>query len=556
MILTELKRILKEGIIIILILAALPVYILTTSNKDPYFAFFLFLLFLLIYASFTGWSMFDRERQDGAEEYLFSMPASRTRIFFLKFLPRLLIVLFVLGCFHLVNNFFDFPTYYPVVEFSIFYISFFLISLSFSISIKNFIGALFLTSFMSIGLTYTIRTLGRGVGDFSAVLIANLALFAFPIAFFVAFQTLDIKPVKNFNLKFVPPLLIVIGLVVGFFWFQGRTQTWGHYYLARKGDVFRSFCTRSQWIRAGEPMVFNGCLTPLYEENNRVYLQLRERMENGKECMTVKLEELNLLNGNREKLLDVEDGWALGMGVGGRNGVALNGVYYNILRNLNRKQYKIIAVNTGPVKETIAGEIPVYGNFYEETIDDLFHVGGHPLQFFVTTQKLVYRIFENGEAEELFPIPEGLMVWKDRILILDEKGMTLYDIREKLTPVFHKDGTVKKVRRKFGSVVSAVMLIQLGKDIYLFDMENPRLKKLGIKYRPYYYHYDTASGVLNLLWVKGDELIFSRMEKDTIKKKRTWTITIPDEGWRIIRPFPSGVLVYNSEDYERFLFDQ
>ena len=215
MILTELKRILKEGIIIILILAALPVYILT-SGKDPYFASIIFLLFLLIYASFTGWSMFDRERQEGAEEYLFSMPVSRARLFFLKFLPRLLIVLFVLGCFHLINTLFDFPSYYPVAEFSIFYISFFLISLSFSISIKNFIGALFMTAFMSIGLTYTIETLGKGVGDFSAVLIANLALLVFPITFFIVFQTLDLKPVKNFNLKFVPPLLIVITLVVGF----------------------------------------------------------------------------------------------------------------------------------------------------------------------------------------------------------------------------------------------------------------------------------------------------------------------------------------------------
>ena len=91
MVLFELKRIFKEGIIIILILAALAIYTLTT-DKDPYFASIVFMLFLLIYASFTGWSVFDRERQEGAEEYLFSMPVSRTRLFFLKFTPRLSVI--------------------------------------------------------------------------------------------------------------------------------------------------------------------------------------------------------------------------------------------------------------------------------------------------------------------------------------------------------------------------------------------------------------------------------------------------------------------------------
>lgn len=551
MILTELKKILKEGIVIILILAALPVYILTT-DKDPYFASIIFMLFLLIYASFTGWSMFDRERQEGAEEYLFSMPVSRTRLFFLKFLPRLLIVLFVLGCFHFIDTLFAFPLYYPAVDFSIFYISFFLISLSFSVSIKNFIGALFLTSFMSVGLTFVVRTLGREVGDFSAVLIANIALLVFPIAFFIVFQTLDIKPLKSFNLKFAPPVLLIVGLVVGFFWLQGHGQGWAHYYLTGEGDVVRSHCTRGQWLRPGEPMEFKGCTTPLYEENRTLYLQVREKKESDKPCMIRHMATLDLATGNMKTLMDIDEGWIMGMNSGDRNGAMKDGTYYNIIRNLPLKQYKIIAVN----KETGVKEIPVYGNFYEETIDDLFHVGGHPMQFFITTKTLVYRVFESGEAEELFPIPEGLMVWKDRLLVFDEKGMTLYDIAEKLIPVFHKEGKIKKVRRRFGSLVSAVTLVQVGRDYYLLDMESMRFDKLDIKYRPYYYHYDTVSGALHLLWVKGDELIYGRMENGILKKKRSWTTTIPGEGWRAIRPFPSGVLVHNSEEYERFLFDQ
>ncbi len=142
MILIELKKIFKEGIIIAFILSILAVHTLTTDG-DPYISSIIFMLLFLIYASFTGWSVFDRERREGAEEYLFSMPVSRTRLFFLKFTPRFLAVLLVLGCFHLLHHYFDFPLYYPAVDFSILYISFFLLSLSFSISIKSFIGAFF-----------------------------------------------------------------------------------------------------------------------------------------------------------------------------------------------------------------------------------------------------------------------------------------------------------------------------------------------------------------------------------------------------------------------------
>lgn len=550
MILFELKKIFKEGIVIIFILAALAIHTLTTAG-DPYLPSIIFMLFLLIYASFTGWSAFDRERQEGAEEYLFSMPVSRTRLFFMKFTPRLFAVLLMLGCFHLVLHYFEFPIYYDAVDFSIFYISFFLLSLSFSISIRSFVGAFFLNAFISVGLSFAIKMLDWEVSEFSAVLIANLALLVFPISFFIAFQAFDIKPVKRFNLRFVPPLVAVVGLVVGFFWVKNLSRDWRHYYLTRDGDLMRSYCTRSQFIEDDRVTPFKGCVSPLLEDNDRLYLHVRTKGK--KECRTRRLEHYNPANGNRKTLLEVEEGWFLGHNVGNRNGILKDGTYYNVLRNLELKQYKIIVLD----KDGSSREIPVYGNFYDETIDDLFFVAGDPPQFFVTTHSMVYRIFENGEAEELFPIPKGMVTWKDRMLVFDAKGMTLFEISERLEPVFHKMGKIKKVRRRLGGILESVKaLVEVNRKFYSFDMETEQFEAVeDIRYRPYFYHFDDAGDILHLLWVRGDELIYGRMVQGKLKKKRKWNIGISSEGWRVIRPFPSGVVVHNTKEYERYLFD-
>ena len=94
MLATETKRILKDGAIIFMVLAAIFAGIVA-SDQDVYLAPALE-IFLLLYASFTGWSMFERERQENAGEYMLSLPLSRGRLLLLKFLPRLLSVSLIL----------------------------------------------------------------------------------------------------------------------------------------------------------------------------------------------------------------------------------------------------------------------------------------------------------------------------------------------------------------------------------------------------------------------------------------------------------------------------
>jgi hypothetical protein len=181
-------------------------------------------------------------------------------------------------------------------------------------------------------------------------------------------------------------------------------------------------------------------------------------------------------------------------------------------------------------------------------------VSGEPLQFFVYTKSRVYRVFESGEAEELFPLPGSIAVWKNRLMVFNSDGMTLYEIGEQLRPICRKKGDIKKVRRRFGSLTTPVVLINEGRNLYLFGLEDQRIEPLEFTSRPRYYHYDVSANVLHLLWVRGDHMIYARGANGKIFMKKKLHIELVTEGWRWIMPFPTGIVVYNQEEYEKYLF--
>lgn len=552
MIIVELKRIIKEAIIFILILAALTVYILTT-DKDPLIPSIIFMIFLLIYASFTGWSMFDRERQEGAEEYLFSLPVSRTRLFFFKFIPRFFFALLMLGGFLLLQHYLDFPIYYPTLDFSILYLSFFLVSLSLSLSLKSFIGAFFLAAFFSVGLPLFIKMLDRNISEFSALLVASTVLLVFPLVFFILFQGLDIKPLRTFNLKFFPPLLVIVGLLLGYFWWTGGPTEWYSYYLTSSGDIVRRSHSHTQLIKKHEVKTLKGSLFPLMETNGQLYMMVK-REKKGCECQVKSLLSLDLEKGTTRPVLEPPEGWYLSTHYAGKSGVVKDDTYYNLLLNEDKSQYKILIIASNTDDHIHVSEIPIYGNFYQEPIQRLFHVAGEPLQFFVYTKSRIYRVFESGEAEELFPLPRSMAVWKDRLMVFNGDGMTLYEIGEQLRPICRKKGDIRKVRRRFASLTTPIVLINEGRNLYLFGLEDQRIEPLEFTSRPRYYHYDVSGDVLHLLWVRGDHMKYARRVNGKIVKKKKWPIELVTEGLRWVMPFPSGIVVHNQEAYEKYLF--
>ncbi|MCU0236772.1 MAG: ABC transporter permease subunit, partial [Acidobacteria bacterium] len=107
MLATEARRVFKDGAVIFIVLAALVAGI-RFSDQDVFLAPALE-IFLLLYAAFTGWSLFERERQENAGEYMLSLPLSRSRLLLLKFLPRLLAVSLLLLLYLHLHRSWQFP---------------------------------------------------------------------------------------------------------------------------------------------------------------------------------------------------------------------------------------------------------------------------------------------------------------------------------------------------------------------------------------------------------------------------------------------------------------
>ena len=152
----EINDVLKQTLIFIVFLFALPAFLVFTKiiapEHQPYFSVFfpIFQFGLLFWAFFMGVSMFSSERGQRGMEYLLSLPYSRYKIIGLKTLPRFLTILIfyvVFLIFYLGEG-----TNYAalaLISFTTIYFSFYLISLSFSASSDNFL-VLFVISLLSL----------------------------------------------------------------------------------------------------------------------------------------------------------------------------------------------------------------------------------------------------------------------------------------------------------------------------------------------------------------------------------------------------------------------
>lgn len=543
MVFVELKKLLKEGIIVLLILTALLGYIFT-SDKDPFVPSVIFEIFLLLYAAYTGWSMFDRERQENAVEYLLSVPISRTRLFFLKFAPRCFSVLVLLGGYLLLHHWFDFPAFLTYFDFAIFYIAFFLVAMSFSISLKNFIGALFLTGFFSIGLTVFLKFVVPSMPESNAIRLANLVMLIFPISFFFAFQSFDIKPLRNFHWRFIPPLIIVLGLVMGYHWLQ-RIDGYHRYHLTRAGNVFQGTCLQTRYIGDGDIVTLEDCGGVLADGGDFFITQVRTHKEY---CHEIRVERLELKDLSRQPLLEIEEGWVLGYGIPGRTGIIKNQKYYNLLVNSGEKKYKIIILDGSNTKQ-----IHIYGNFEPGSNMQLIQVIEDPLQFLILSESNLYRVLETGEAFELPFKTSAVSVWQNRLLVFESGGMTMYEISNQLTPIFQRRGNIEKVTRRWGSHTQQVVIFQEGKQFFMLRMDDLVVIPLEMKNKPRYYAF--YDGNVHVVWKRGDRLIYALMDPETGKLEyvKKWLVTLKAVRYWIL-PYPWGILVFDSQDYQKFMF--
>jgi hypothetical protein len=540
MLATETKRIFKDSAIIFIVLAAIFAGVIFT-NRDVYLAPALE-IFLLLYASFTGWSLFERERQENADEYMLSLPLSRSRLLLLKFLPRLLAVSLTLLIYLRLHQSWQLPSFLNPFDFSILYAGMFLLSSAFSISFKNFISAFFTACLLLIGQILLIKLLenylfprydaSREIGQ--AILQASLTVLIFPLFFFFLFQRYDIKPLAYFNKKFFPGLLILTIMIAGIIIFTAP-QDWSNLYLTTHGLILKMIGHKRQR--------FQGCLTVLREseDGNTIYCLIRE-LKRKEKCINKSLAALNLKTGALKTIFQFPEGWAIYEGYPGEIGVIRNGTYSVFLQNAILKKAMLLQIQNRKVRK-----IPIAGDFYDPHISYVFYLNGTPLQFIILSEPRLYMLDISGRIKELAQT-KSFNVWQDKMLLFESTGMNLYQVGTELTLLLQRKGKYKKDLRHISGYESRSVIYHVNRDYFWLDMEQQKENKLELISPPYTYQQNGDD--FNVVFANGSA--FTIMEIRAGKQHETlWEAGFQPSGIRIS---PFGLLVFKEQEYKVYKF--
>ena len=543
MIAAEFKRALREGAILLCILFLLATAILISDKKDllaPALE-----VFLLLYASFMGWAIFNRERQDGAMEYLLSLPISRTKLLLIKLLPRFICVAAVFLLYLLAHRAFSYPTILQPWIFLIFYAAFFTSTFSFSLSLMNYVNALLLTTALSIGLTYLISTLNPAIPEWCIYLQGNFLLFILPFILFAHFNRFDVRPLASFNRRFLPFCALLLVITIGYLLLRFGTRYFCHA-LTANGDMVRvtcQTCDHTEWLgRDGTVRRYSGCLHPLQEKEGKMYVEYDPPGHAGpKEIVRI-----NFASGEKESLCRVPDNWFIIKEAMGKAGIILADRFFLLLGNEKLKQLQILEV-TATQMRTIPVQIPIS----RKHDYNLVHVTDAN-KFFILSDSQLFCIDSSGKAQ-LVCQAKAVSAWKDRLLVFTNEAMILYRIGQSLEPLFRMEGIVRKCRRKFSSSQQRVTLFKAQGQTYLFDLEKESPEKITAELHPYDY-FEKGNRLLVIeADAEGDITILELKDKH-VSKRTSWHTTI--NGGRIV-VYPAGILVNDlqSNRFEVFYFN-
>jgi hypothetical protein len=224
---------------------------------------------------------------------------------------------------------------------------------------------------------------------------------------------------------------------------------------------------------------------------------------------------------------------------------------YILLTGFNHSRYMIMDLHGDNART-----IPIKVDFDGESIHRISGVVGDPLQFIVHTdspykKSRVFRIFADGTGESLGEA-DSIFTWKNRLLVFRKSQMIFYELGEKAKVLFHKEKNIRPLRRKWANDITRLVGMVVNQEYRLFDMETAEVEKLPIQRRPYYYFVD-SDGNLRLVFLNKDEISVSEFIDGRIRIEKVWYTSI--EGFKIFRVFESGVVVYNREKHEIFLYD-
>jgi len=536
----EFKRILKDGAVILVVLATLLIAIIS-SDQDAYLAPALE-VFLLLEASFLGWSLFERERQENASEYMLSFPLSRSRLLWQKILPRLASAGLLLLIYFFLHRRLLLPSFLSPGDFAILFAAFFFLCVSFSVSLKNFLSVFFLACLLLVGQVLLIMEADNSRGIPGAILQASLTVTAFPILFYILFQGFDIRPVSHFNKKFLPGVLVLAAAIAGAIWFL-KPAIWNNYYLARDGALLRNSCERSEILPRPPGSRIAACLIALRDAaQGESLFGLTHRPRKGSVCLDTSIVSLNLKSGALRTLYRIPPGWFVAGGYPGEIGTARDGAYLLLLSHPELKKALVLELDDREAKT-----MPLPGAALEKEIEYAGFLSRDPLRLLIIGKNQAYILSGDGRRREIATI-ESASVWGDRLLAFDSSGMSLYRIGEEPTLLWRREGRFRKVLRHVSGFESRFALYRSAGKYFLMDLAGTQEVELRLPSLPFTYQ------------ARGDDLylVFTSGSRFEIWRWRAGRFTFnawePGFAPAGIRVSPYGIVTFDRQRYGVYPF--
>jgi hypothetical protein len=533
----ELKRVLKDSALILAVLAVLLAAI-AGGDQDAYLAPALE-VFLLLQASFLGWSLFERERQENAGEYMLTLPVSRLGLLARKTLPRLACAAVLLLAYVALHRLMELPAFLAPLPFAVLYGAFFFVSAALALSLRNFLSAFFLACLLLVGQVLLILAADNSRHLGGAILQAGLTAAVFPLLFAALFRGFDIRPLANFNRRFLPGVLLLAVAIAGAVWLF-RPANWINYYIAGDGTLLRNSCRLSE-VLPGKARV-PACLVALREApQGGSLLAVVHKPRPWKPCIQERIVSLDLASGSLRALYRIPADWAVAGGYPGEIGSFAGGAFLVLLRHSRDGRAMVVEIG-----EHGAVATPLADASLEKEINYAVFLSRSPLRLLLIGKERA--VLLSGAGVRDIGAAETACLWNDRLLLFDDSGMSLYRLGAEPALLWRRDGRFRKVLRHVGGFESRHVLYREANRFVLLDLADGSETTLALPSIPF--TYQERAGSLHIVFAAGLKMDIWTWRRGRLTKS-SWEPGFAPAG---IRVSPAGVLAFDRQRHGVYPF--
>ncbi|MEW6367186.1 MAG: hypothetical protein AB1714_21355 [Acidobacteriota bacterium] len=543
MVALELKRLLQEGAVLLLVLASITAGIVFT-RYDDYLAPALE-IFLLLYASFCGWSLLDRERRDGALEFMLALPASRVRLLGLKVLPRILCLALVYCLYAVLYSLLEPPSLLPLSSLALLILAFFVASLSLSVSFRSFFAALCVTVFLSGGFTALMKWLDPMLDYGRLMERSSLPLFVLGPLFVFAFRRLDVRPLSHFNRTFLP-LAGVLAALSAFALYAAHPYRWRCHFILDDGAIVRitcDTCRATEWISGAEERRYAGCIHPLRQHAGITYVSVRR---NGLGGMEESLARLDFATGAMRELYALPTGWELFSGRPLEAGAVCGPAFYLLAAQKASNEYLVLQVGPDQVRPLrITLPAGTTGHPY------LFHAVHDPLRFVVEIAGSIWIAAPGAEPLRL-GAADSWAAHGSRLLLCTQEALRLYDLTAEPVTVLEIGGRARRLGVTWSPAVQRRVLVCVDESISVLDLQTGAMEAAVGPLKPLCV-FDMGDAMRLIDAPRPGEMIVRRLAGGRITEEHTfrWNPEL-----RVFRIYERGIIVFDDSRYEVYRFNR